>query len=94
MKPICIPCQRFFKPKKNGFYFLEGMPLENGAPAGTAGDGKWGPYKLWCGDQFECPGCGSTMIVGTGRTPIAEHYQEDFAKLVESFGATFQVNDC
>ena len=26
MKPICVPCQRFYRPKKNGFMFIEAMP--------------------------------------------------------------------
>ncbi len=27
MKPICVPCQRFFRCTKNGYYFLEMMPM-------------------------------------------------------------------
>lgn len=26
MKPICVPCRRFFRPKRNGFAFEEGFP--------------------------------------------------------------------
>src|SRR5690349_6379221 len=26
MKPVCVPCQRFMRAKRNGFYFLEGKP--------------------------------------------------------------------
>lgn len=26
MKPICVPCGLFFRVKRNGFYFEEGMP--------------------------------------------------------------------
>jgi hypothetical protein len=94
MKPICVKCHRFFRPKKNGFYFTEGMP-ESGAQAGTAEPKKWKPYKLWVGDLWECHGCGATIISGTGQTAIAEHYQHDFADMVErSDGKQFQVNDC
>ncbi len=50
MKPICVPCQRFFRPKKNEFYFLEGMPIEQGAIPGTTEQEQWKPYKLWTGD--------------------------------------------
>ena len=28
MRPICVPCRRFYRPKKNGTYFLEGHPTE------------------------------------------------------------------
>lgn len=95
MKPICVPCRRFFRPKKNGFYFIEGMPMVNDARPGNVDADKWKPYKLWSGDLWECDDCGAIIIVGTGRSPIAEHYQANFAERVESFGAEqLQVNDC
>lgn len=94
MKPICTDCQRFYRPKENGVYFIEGMPTENGAEKGTAEPEKWKPYKLWSGDLWLCEGCGNTIIVGVGQRPIAEHFQPDFPKAVTSFGARLQVNDC
>lgn len=95
MKPICVPCQRFFRPKKNGFYFIEGMPTENRALAGTSEPEKWKPYKVWSGDLWRCQGCGATIVVGTGHNPLAEHYQDDFDQKVASYGAAqLQVNDC
>jgi hypothetical protein len=93
MKPICVPCQRFFRPKKNGFYFLEGMPVNNALP-GKADPDNWKPYKLWAGDQWECPSCEAQIVVGFGQRPISEHYKEDFQKTVEQYGAEYQVNDC
>jgi len=94
MKPICVPCQRFFRAERTGDYFIEGMPKENGAQPGTAEPEKWQPYKLWAGDRWRCEGCGTVVIVGTGLHPVAEHYQPDFTKRAESLGATLQVNDC
>jgi hypothetical protein len=95
MKPICIPCQRFFKPKKNGFYFIEGMPAVDGARPGKVDASAWKPYKIWSGDVWECPDCKATIISGTGRGPVAEHYQEDFVKTGTNLNAfQFQVNDC
>jgi hypothetical protein len=95
MKPICVPCQRFFRPKQNGYYFIEGMPIGNHVQPGTAEPEKWKPYKLWAGDLYECEGCGAVVVSGVGRGPIAEHYQEDFAERVTSLGAgQLQVNDC
>jgi hypothetical protein len=94
MKPICVPCQRFYRPKKNGFKFIEGMPTENHAEPGTAEPQKWKPYKLWCGDLWECKGCGAEIVVGTGAHPIAEHYENRFADNVAAHGARLQVNDC
>ena len=99
MKPVCVPCQRFFRPAKNGFAFIEGMP--NGQPdnrqvqPGLAEPENWSPYKVWMGDRWECPDCGANIVVGVGREAVAEHYQPDFGKAVKTFGADqLQVNDC
>lgn len=95
MKTICVPCQRFFSPKKTGFYFLEGMPTCDGAKPGNSEPEKWEPYKLWAADQWECPGCGTVILSGFGFDPISEHYRPEFAELVKKYGADqFQVNDC
>jgi len=93
MKPICVPCQRFYRPKKNGFSFVEGMPINNAKP-GKANADKWRPYKLWSGDLWECPDCGHQIISGTGHTPIAIQHEQGFDELVKGYNATFQVNDC
>ena len=94
MKPICVPCQRFYRPTKNGKPFIEGMPNHNGASAGLAEPEAWRPYKLWIGDEWTCPDCNAVIIVGTGHHPVSEHYLPDFAEQVTSFGATLQINDC
>ena len=95
MKPICVPCQRFFRPKKNGFYFLEGMPICKGAAAGGSEPEKWEPYKIWAADQWECEGCGALILTGFGQDPIAEHYEPNFTEKVKQLsGDQFQVNDC
>jgi hypothetical protein len=36
LKPICVKCQRFYRPSRNGVWFLEGMPTHNGAHPGKA----------------------------------------------------------
>jgi len=94
MKPVCVGCQRFFKPKKTGTYFIEAMPIGDNAPAGVEHPELWTPYKLWAGDLYECEGCGAQTIVGVGRKPIAEHYQPGFKDAVQSYRARIQVNDC
>lgn len=94
MKPICKPCQRFFRPEKNGYYFLEGMPKVDHAAPGTTAPDDWVPYKLWVGDLWCCPGCGAEIIVGVPSNRIAEHYQPDFTERVKRFGVELQVNDC
>ncbi len=80
LKPICVPCRRFFRVQKTGKYFIEGMPTERHAAPGTAQPELWKPYKLWSGDLWKCEGCGAEVIVGTGRDAIAEHYQPDFVE--------------
>lgn len=94
MKPICVPCQRFFRPKKTGFSFIEGMPIGNDVKPGLAEPEKWVPYKLWVGDKWECPDCKAVIIVGCAHQPRAEHYQEDFPDLVKAYNAELQINDC
>lgn len=96
LKPVCVPCERFMRPKKIGYYFLEGMPsfgfTERGVGKGAIG---WEPYKLWAGDLWYCPTCLTEIIVGTGMNPISEHYMEDFAETVERFNASqLLVKDC
>lgn len=95
MRPICISCQRFFKPKKNGFYFTEGMERVSGALSGTQEPENWKPYKIWSGDLWQCPGCGSEIIVGTGANALAHHWEDDFKTMTKNLNADqFQVNDC
>ncbi len=79
MSPICVPCQRFFRPQKNDFKFLEAME-----------DGQ--PYKLWAGDKWKCPDCGAQIVVGFARRPIAEHFEFDFARQVEIHKPELIVN--
>jgi hypothetical protein len=94
MKPICVACQRFYRPKRNGVRFIEGMPKGNEAPPGTRAPEHWKPYKLWTGDLWICHGCGHEIIVGTALHPIAEQYQPDFHDKVAASEIRVQVNDC
>lgn len=94
LKPICVPCQRFFRMVKMGLYFVEGMPVGRIAAVGASHPEQWKPYKIWSGDKWKCQGCGAEIISGTGRDPIAEHYQPDFQATKEKLNADFQVNDC
>jgi hypothetical protein len=95
-KPVCVACQRFYRPKRNGTPFIESMPSEHGAapPPGNDNPEAWAPYKLWHGDLWSCQGCGSEIIVGTGRFPLAEHFERDFAEQVAHWKPTITVNDC
>lgn len=95
MRPVCVPCQRFFKCKKNNFTFTEGMPVDELARPGNDDCAMWQPYKVWTSDRYECEGCGAVILTGFSQQPLAEHYQPDFADKVKRYGADqFQVNDC
>ena len=94
MKPICVPCRRFYRPKKNGISFVESMPKVNGALPGNAAPNQWRPYKLWMADLWECPDCGGEILVGNGNQPISEHYEPDFAEQVRTAQPLVTINDC
>ena len=87
--PVCVACGLFFKPKKNGFAWVEGMPtvLVNG-------DEEWKPYKLWLGDLLACAGCGTEIIAGHGREPISIHHEPNFEPRLKAFNPSVIVNDC
>lgn len=84
-KPVCVKCRLFYKPKQNGVYFIEGMPLNGGT--------KWDPYKLWASDLWECKGCGSEILV-SNVMPVAERHTDQFRVLSNSLDIKIQVNDC
>lgn len=103
LKPICVPCARFYRPEKNGFTFLEGMPKslpDRRVEPGLSEPENWDPYKLWRGDLWKCQGCGHTIVSGVGRDPLDEHYTHTFKQNVKTVEAShpsrrlFQVNDC
>jgi hypothetical protein len=93
-KPVCVKCQRFYRPKQNAYAWIEGMPNGNGVAAGLKEPENWSPYKLWNSDLWECPDCETQIIVGHGAGPLSEHYRPDFAEQVKFYGASLQVNDC
>jgi hypothetical protein len=33
---------------------------------------------IWSGDLFECEGCKARIVVGVGREPVVESYEEGF----------------
>lgn len=95
LKPICVPCQRFYRMKKGGFRFTEGMPRQVPALPGTDQPERWQPYKLWLGDLWRCESCGHEIISGVGFNPVAERHHENFEGVRTSQGYDqFQVNDC
>ena len=101
MKPICVSCQCFYRPKRNGFTFIESMPaggtdLPPEMLRGRKAPRAWKPYKLWRGDLWECPECSHKIISGVANEPILEHWHPKFEAAVESLGGEklLRVNDC
>ena len=92
-KPVCAKCALFFRPKKNGFAFIEGMPRTDDAPPGRRAPEQWRPYKLWTSDLWECPDCGVEICL-SGSQPIAVQHEPEFQKLVDRLAPELQVNDC
>lgn len=96
-KPVCVSCQRFYRPEKNGYVLTEMMPKPHSlaalpVPPGTTAPEMWEPYKVWRGDLWKCQGCGHEIVVGFADLPTSEHYKPDFAQaLAESQSV---VNDC
>lgn len=97
MKPICVKCQRFYRPKQNGVMFTEMMPIGGAGinPPGTEAPEQWTPYKIWRGDLWHCLGCGHELISGVAYDPISEHYMPQFQETAEALGADkIKINDC
>lgn len=88
MSLACPKCRTFYRTRKTGLTWEEGMPMNND-PASP-----WQAYKLWAGDLRECK-CGAQVIIGPpGGFPIAEHYQPDYAERVERHGPIVRIDDC
>lgn len=84
---VCAMCNKLYepkgtemRPKKNGVYVIEMA--------------EFGPYKVWLSDLWECPKCGHQVIAGFGIEPVAEHFEEKFAKALETAKASTHVYYC
>lgn len=94
LKPICIPCQRFYRPEKNGQIVLEGAPILSARP-GTIDSHLWAPYKLWRADRWRCEGCGHEIVCGSALAPFSERHHPTFSLELNRFSDQLvRVNDC
>jgi hypothetical protein len=85
------------RPRKNGYYFVEGMPdgsIEPAAQARGKGAVGWEPYKLWVGDLWECPDCHARVVCGVTNFPIAERHHPDFMEKIAALSSGLLVKDC
>jgi len=67
---VCVKCEIGYKIKKNGAYLIE-MFCEPPQP-----------YKIWMCDIWKCPKCNREVVKGFGSTPIAEHFQANFNRIL------------
>jgi len=65
----CVPCQTCIRPRKNDIDVI-------------VEDSEGRPWKLWSADLWECPSCGARTILGYGQQHYAEHYEDDFNRLL------------
>lgn len=91
LKPVCVKCQTFYHPKKNGVVLLEQMPVATAAEPGTIDPTAWRPYKIWMADLSECRSCGHQIIAGFAAHAIEKHHDR-FAEALQY--VTHTVNDC
>lgn len=66
---VCTFCGRQLRPKQNGVYGIEMA--------------EFGPYKIWYADLWECPECTQEILAGFGLKCLAEHYEDDFDKVLK-----------
>lgn len=78
MRPICVPCQRFYHCETNDYCFEERRPEIN---------------KLWNGDKFRCPTCKTTIIVGVAEQPLACDTQSDYYEIRDVRRPEIRVTD-
>jgi hypothetical protein len=63
---VVCQCGRIMRPQRNNVTVEE--LLENGDP-----------YRLWAADLWACEECGTRVITGFAKLPLAEHWQPDYA---------------
>jgi DNA-directed RNA polymerase subunit RPC12/RpoP len=75
--PVCLDCNRLYRPHKNGEYWIETKRADEPPYA----DGP--PYKVWHSDRLKCPACGHEILTGHGRNPAFEQSDAQFADEVK-----------
>ena len=65
----CASCKTMLRPRTNEIY----VAVESDGQA----------YQIWCADLWECPDCGTQIILGYGQRPLSENYQDGFEKYLK-----------
>lgn len=71
VKPICSACEMAMRPHVNGVLVVE---TYSSPPM---------PYKLWGADEWKCPVCGMTAIVGFSEKSIHAPYVADAMAVIK-----------
>lgn len=74
---VCPKCHIELRCKKNGVYGIEMA--------------SFGPSALWAADLWHCPDCGMEVLLGFGKQPQAEHYEEDFDEQIRQIEQSAQL---
>ena len=91
-KMVCVACQTFYHPVKNGIVINEQMPVATAAEPGNIDPTAWTPYRVWMADLFECRHCGHRIIAGFAKEPAAVQHEPEFPEAMKYVAYT--VNDC
>ena len=63
-RPVCVPCAREMRCKKNDYLVSDREPA----------------CYVWAGDMFECEGCGHQVVVGWAKEPVRWGHEDGFAE--------------
>lgn len=72
MHPVCVKCNQKMDCDKNGAIVMEIFQGDK-------------PYKLWRTDMYKCPICGFKVITGWADKPMAEHFQDNFKRILKDY---------
>lgn len=72
LAPICVKCGIDFELSEAGVFLVEMADSD--------------PYKVYFADLFKCKSCGTEVISGTAKNPIAEYGEDHFQVLLYSLG--------
>jgi len=78
-RPVCVKCRVEFRPERNGVKVID-LFINNSQP-----------YKIWDADMWKCPSCEVEIIVGFGRAPLYEHFQEGFGEFFSALKDKIEV---
>ena len=76
---VCPQCEIELRPLKNGVHAIE-MAV-------------FGPIAIWQADLWHCPECGLEVLVGFGKKPCIEHFNEGWDTVLDTTYASEKLGD-